>query len=64
MTDTKIQADITATRRAALQRYVFPAREDARILIDMFTPNEYPHNLVNARVTKVSDTEIEGYATY
>lgn len=30
----------------------------------MFTPNEYPHNLVNARVTKVSDTEIEGYATY
>ncbi|MCD8267531.1 MAG: hypothetical protein LUD46_03105 [Parabacteroides sp.] len=64
MTDTKIQAGITATRRAALQRYVFPAREDARILIDMFTPNEYPHNLVNARVTKVSDTEIEGYATY
>ena len=64
MTDTKIQADITATRRAALQRYIFPAREDARILIDMFTPNEYPHNLVNTRVTKVSDTEIEGYATY
>lgn len=64
MTDTKIKAEITATRRAALQRYIFPARDDARILIDMFTPNEYPHNLLNAHVTKVSDTEIEGYATY
>lgn len=64
MTDTKIQAEITATRRAALQRYCFPARKDARILIDLFTPNEYPHNLVNAKVRKVSDTEIEGEATY
>lgn len=64
MTDTKIKAEITSTRRAALQRYIFPAREDARILIDMFTPNEYPHNLVNAHITKVNDAEIEGYATY
>ena len=64
MTDTKIQAEITATRRAALQRYRFPARKDARILIDLFTPNEYPHNLVSAKVRKVSDTEIEGEATY
>lgn len=29
MTDTKIKAEITSTRRAALQRYIFPAREDA-----------------------------------
>lgn len=64
MTDTKIKAELTATRRAALQRYTFPKREDARILVDMFTPNEYPHNLVHSRITKVSDNEIEGYATY
>ena len=64
MTDTRIQAELTATRRAALQRYTFPKRDDARILVDMFTPNEYPHNLVHASVKKVSDTEIEGYATY
>ena len=64
MTDTHIKAEITATRRAALQRYTFPKRKDARVLIDMFTPNEYPHNLVNAYVRKVSDREIEGYATY
>lgn len=64
MTDTRIRAEITATRHAAMQRYIFPERKDARILVDLFTPNEYPHNLVEARVTKVSDTEIEGHATY
>lgn len=64
MTDTKIKAELTATRRAALQRYTFPQRDDARILVDLFTPNEYPHNLTDAKITKVSETEIEGYASY
>lgn len=64
MTDTKIKAELTATRRAALQKYTFPKREDSRILIDMFTPSEYPHNLTDAKITKVSNTEIEGYASY
>jgi hypothetical protein len=40
MTDTRIQADITSTRRAALQRYTFPQMDSARILVDLFTPNE------------------------
>jgi predicted alpha-1,2-mannosidase len=64
MTDTKIKAELTATRRTALQRYTFPKRNDARVLIDMFFPTEYPHNLTDARITKVSNTEIEGYASY
>ena len=64
MTDTKIKAELTATRRAALQKYTFPKRNDARIMIDMFTPSEYPHNLTDAKITKVNDREIEGYATY
>lgn len=64
MTDTQIKAELTATRRAALQKYTFPKRDDARIMIDMFTPGEYPHNLTDAKITKVSDTAIEGYASY
>ncbi|WP_156307407.1 GH92 family glycosyl hydrolase [Sphingobacterium endophyticum] len=64
MTDTRIKAELTATRRAALQRYTFPKSDSSRVLIDMFTPNEYPHNLTDAKITKVSDTEIEGYASY
>lgn len=64
MTDTRIKAEITATRRASLQRYTFPALDSARILVDLFTPNEYPHNLKEAKITKVTSNEIEGFATY
>lgn len=64
LTDTRIKAEITATRRASLQRYTFPALDSARIMVDLFTPNEYPHNLKEAKITKVSGNEIEGFATY
>lgn len=64
MTDTDIKAEITSVRRAALQRYTFPERDDARILIDLFIPTETTLNLMDAKVIRVSDHEIEGYATY
>lgn len=64
MTDTRIKAEITATKRAALQRYTFPKADDARVLIDLFAPNEYPYTLLEANVRQVSHTEIEGWATY
>lgn len=64
MTDTKIKAEISATRHAAIQRYTFPKLDTARILIDLFTPTEYPQNLVDAVVTKVGNQKIEGHATY
>lgn len=64
LTDADIWAEITATRRAAMQRYTFPASDTSRILVDMFTPNEYPHNLVKTEVKKINNTTVEGYATY
>lgn len=64
MTDTDIYAEITSTRRAAMQRYTFPESDSSRVLIDMFTPNEYPHNLVKTEVKRVGNNKIEGYATY
>lgn len=64
MTDTKIKAEISATRRASIQRYTFPEMDSARVLIDLFTPSEYPQNLVNAAVTKINKNKIEGSATY
>lgn len=64
LTDTKINAEISATRHAAIQRYTFPKLDTARVLIDLFTPTEYPQNLVNAVVTKLSHQKIEGHATY
>lgn len=64
MTDTRIKADISSTRRAGIQRYTFPKRKDARVMVDMFFPSESATNLMDSKITKVSDTEIEGYATY
>lgn len=64
MTDTDILAEITAAAHSAMQRYTFPHSDESRILVDFFTPNEYPHNLENVKVRRVSDREIEGSATY
>lgn len=64
MTDTDIWAEITATRRAGMQRYTFPESDSSRVLIDMFTPNEYPHNLVKTGIRRIGNNKIEGFATY
>lgn len=64
MTDTDIHAEITATRRAAMQRYTFPESDSARILIDLFAPQEYNGNLVDSKVWRVGLNKVEGYATY
>ncbi len=64
MTDTGIKAEVSSTRRAAIQRYIFPKRDDARIIVDMFAPNEYPHNLKEAVIERNGNSEITGHATY
>lgn len=64
LTDYDVRAELTATRRAAMQRYTFPKSDSAHVLVDMFTPNEYPHNLVKTEVKKINSNTIEGCATY
>jgi len=60
--DYQIRAELTATTRAGLQRYTFPKAEEARILFDLETPTEYGYSVLDAKIAKVSDTEIEGYS--
>lgn len=62
LTDYDIKAELTATTRASLQRYTFPASDSARVMVDLFFPSEYQWVLKDAVVRKVSDTEIEGWA--
>lgn len=62
LTDYDIHADITATTRASMQRYILPAEKENRVLIDLHFPAEYIWELRDAEITKVSDTEIEGWA--
>lgn len=62
LTDYDIRAELTATTRASMQRYTFPASDSARVMVDLFFPSEYQWSLKDASVRRVSDTEIEGWA--
>ncbi|GAA3561691.1 GH92 family glycosyl hydrolase [Snuella lapsa] len=60
--DHDVRAEMAVTTRCGLQRYTFPEKKESRILIDLLFPVEYNFNISDAKITKVSDTEIEGYA--
>lgn len=62
--DHKVRAELSATTHCGFQKYTFPEGRESRILIDLLFPTEWDYGfLVNdARITRVSDTELEGYA--
>ncbi len=60
--DYGIRAELTSTCRAGFQRYTFPKADQARILFDLETPTEYGYSVLDAKITKLSDTEIAGYS--
>ena len=59
--DYNIKAELTATTRAGFQRYTFPNSDNGQILFDFKITEEEPSSIIDAAITKVSDTEIEGY---
>jgi predicted alpha-1,2-mannosidase len=61
--DYGVKAELTSTTRAGFQRYTFPKAEDARVLVDLKIPTEYGYELFEARITRVSDREIEGFTS-
>ena len=62
LSDYGIDAELTATTRAGLQRYTFPPTDSARVLIDLQIPAEYRYDLEACRVERVNDHRIEGYS--
>lgn len=60
--DPNVKAELTATERTGVQRYNFPADPSNRVMIQMNPPQEYGYDMKDAVITKVSDTEIQGYA--
>lgn len=60
--DYGIRAELTSTSRCGFQRYTFPKAAQARIIFDLQFPTEYGFTVLDARVKRVSDTEIEGYS--
>jgi len=64
--DYDVKVELTSTTRAALQRYTFPATDQARVLIDLEFPAEAPYRneMVEGRITKTGDREITGYSRF
>jgi predicted alpha-1,2-mannosidase len=58
--DSGIKVELAATTRASLQRYTFPASEQARVMFDFLLPTEYPMKVLAAKVHRVGPAEIEG----
>jgi predicted alpha-1,2-mannosidase len=58
--DTGIKVELAATTRTALQRYTYPATNEARVLFDFFIPNEYAKKVLGAKVRRTGPAEIEG----
>ncbi|WP_319591045.1 GH92 family glycosyl hydrolase [uncultured Draconibacterium sp.] len=60
LSDTKIEAEVTATTRCSFQRYTFPAEQDGRVMIDLHIPAEYDYLLKEVEIKQVNSTRIEG----
>jgi len=60
--DYGIRAELTSTTRASFQRYTFPKADEAYILFDLKFPTEYGFEVHDARIDKISNTEITGYS--
>lgn len=57
-----ITTELTSTTRAGFFRFSYPQEEDAHILLDLDIPFENTAEILDAKITKVSDKEIEGYS--
>ncbi len=58
-----IRTELTSTTRAGFFRFTYPeAHDEAHILLDLDIPGEAKTNILDAKITRISDTEIEGYS--
>ncbi|TJZ51754.1 hypothetical protein FAZ15_19580 [Sphingobacterium olei] len=60
LTDYNIRAELTALTRSSFQRYTYNEGDTGRIMVDLKIPAEYDYELQGVKITKVSDTRIEG----
>lgn len=57
-----IQVELTSTTRAGFFKFTFHEEEKAHILFDLDIPFENTAEILDAKFTKISDTELEGYS--
>jgi predicted alpha-1,2-mannosidase len=57
-----IHTELTSTTRAGFFRFTTPEEEELHILFDLDIPFENTAEILDAKITKVTDREIEGYS--
>lgn len=62
LTDYDITAELTATTRCGFQRYTYDNTAHGRVMIDLQIPAEYRYDILDSRITKISDRRIEGFS--
>ncbi len=62
LADYGIQAELTATTRCGFQRYTYPKSTDSRVMIDLKIPAEYRYDILDSKITRVSNRRIEGFS--
>ena len=62
LSDYGIQAELTSTTRCGFQRYTYPKGTDSRVMIDLKIPAEYQYDILESKITRVSNRRIEGYS--
>ena len=60
--DAHCKAEMTATTRCGFHRYTFDKAGEARIILSLLFPAEDQAVIRDAKINKVTDTLIEGYA--
>jgi len=58
----KIMTELTSTERCGFFRLTFPESDKGNVLFNLLFPAEYPFRVLDAKITKISDSEIEGYS--
>ena len=57
-----IKTELTSTTRCGFFRLTFPETDEGNVLFNLLFPAEYPFEVLDAKITRTSDTEITGYS--
>jgi putative alpha-1,2-mannosidase len=57
-----IRVELTSTTRCGFFRFTFPETDKANVYFHLSFPSENKHKVLDAKITRISNTEIEGYS--
>jgi len=60
--DFNIKTELTSTTRCGFFRFTFPETNEGHVYFNLLFPQEYKTKILDAKIIRVSDTEIEGYS--